>query len=128
MVEENSSSGTSDSYYRIVDVAGSSDQNSIARDAVTTSSNAKQEPFALPISLNVADSVADSKVVKRISVTLAPDTVDRLKKLASDKGITFTEALRRAVGTEIYLQNEIQKGGKVLIQKSDNTLREVTFR
>lgn len=128
MMEENSSSGTSDSYYRIVDVAGSSDQNSIAKDAATTSLDANQEPFALPISLSLADSVADSKVVKRISVTLAPDTVNRLKKLASDKGITFTEALRRAVGTEVYLQNEIQKGGKVLIQKSDNTLREVTFR
>jgi ABC-type uncharacterized transport system substrate-binding protein len=65
---------------------------------------------------------------KRITVSLSPDTVAKLQKIAEAKGITFTEALRQSVATEIYLQSEIENGGKILVQKKDNTLREIVFR
>ena len=76
---------------------------------------------------NLPKNVA-GKTTKRISVSLSPDTVEKLKAIASAKQITFTEALRQSVLDEIYFQDEIAKGGKILIQKPDNTLREIVFR
>ncbi len=71
---------------------------------------------------------APGKTTKRISVSLSPDTVEKLRSLASAKHISFTEALRQSVLDEVYFQEEIAKGGKILIQKPDSTLREIVFR
>lgn len=65
---------------------------------------------------------------KRMTVSLSPETVEKLEAIAEEKGITFTEALRLAIATEDYLRNELKNGGKVLIQKKDNTIRELVFR
>lgn len=65
---------------------------------------------------------------KRMTVSLSPETVEKLEEIAEEKGITFTEALRLAIATEDYIRTEIKNGSKVLIQKKDNTIREVVFR
>ncbi|NJL51659.1 MAG: CopG family transcriptional regulator [Hydrococcus sp. SU_1_0] len=65
---------------------------------------------------------------KRVSVSLPLDTIKKLDEIASRHGITMTDAIRRAIYTEAYIDNEIQQDNKILIQKSDNTLREVVFR
>jgi predicted RNase H-like HicB family nuclease len=56
------------------------------------------------------------------------DTIKKLDMIASRHGITMTDAIRRAIATEAYIESEIQEDNKILIQKSDNTLREVVFR
>lgn len=65
---------------------------------------------------------------KRMTVSLSPETVEKLEEIAEEKGITFTEALRLAIATEDYIRTEIKNGSKVLIQRKDNTIREVVFR
>ena len=70
----------------------------------------------------------DKCETKRVSVSLPLDTIKKLDKIASRHGITMTDAIRRAIATEAYIDNEIQEDNKILIQKSDNTLREVVFR
>ena len=70
----------------------------------------------------------DKSQTKRVSVSLPLDTIEQLDKIANRHGITMTDAIRRAVTTEAYLDNEIQENSKILIQKSDNSLIEVIFR
>lgn len=70
----------------------------------------------------------DKCQTKRVSVSLPLDTIEKLDTIASRHGITMTDAIRRAIATEAYIDNEIQEDNKILIQKSDNTLREVVFR
>lgn len=65
---------------------------------------------------------------KRVSVSLPIDVIDMLDKIANRHAITMTDAIKRAIATEAYIEDEINEGSKVLIQKSDNTLREVVFR
>ncbi len=65
---------------------------------------------------------------KRVSVSLPLDTIEKLDKIASRHGITMTDAIRRAIATEAYIDREIQENSKILIQKSDNSLMEVVFR
>jgi hypothetical protein len=40
----------------------------------------------------------------------------------------MTEAVRIAIKTEDYIEQQIESGGKILIEKPDKTMREVVFR
>jgi hypothetical protein len=42
-------------------------------------------------------------------------------------GITMTEALRRALGLQSFLDKEIAKGVKVLFERPNGTLRELVI-
>ncbi len=65
---------------------------------------------------------------KRMTVSLKPAANEILQSLSSSSGLTFNECLNKAVMTEGYLQQEIEKGGKVYVQRSDNQIIEVVFR
>ena len=70
----------------------------------------------------------DKSQTQRVSVSLPLDAIEKLDKIATRHGITMTDAIRRAIDTEAYINNEIQENSKILIQKSDNSLIEVVFR
>ena len=65
---------------------------------------------------------------KRMTVSLSPETVEKLEEIAEEKDITFTEALRLAIATENYIRKEIKNGSKVLIQRKDNSIHKIVFR
>jgi hypothetical protein len=67
---------------------------------------------------------APSKV--RLNVDLSPDVANALKVLAEKQGVSLTEALSRAIGTESVVSAERGKGAKVLIKKGAN-LKELVF-
>ena len=70
----------------------------------------------------------DKSQTQRVSVSLPLDAIEKLDKIATRHGITMTDAIRRAIATEAYINNEIQENSKILIQKSDNSLIEVVFK
>jgi metal-responsive CopG/Arc/MetJ family transcriptional regulator len=70
----------------------------------------------------------DKCQTKRVSVSLPLETIEQLDKIASRHGITMTDAIRRAIATEAYIDSKIQEDSKILIQKPDNSLIEVVFR
>jgi hypothetical protein len=49
-----------------------------------------------------------------------------LKQLAAAQGVTLTEALSRAIGTESTLAEKRRNGGKVLVQEGGD-LKELIF-
>jgi hypothetical protein len=63
----------------------------------------------------------------KITVNLPEDVVAALKEYAEERGITFTEALRRSIVHEKYFAGEIEAGGTVLIEKPDKSIREVVL-
>jgi predicted DNA binding CopG/RHH family protein len=69
---------------------------------------------------------AATKPVK-VTVNLPVETVEAIKKIAGERGTTVTEALRQVIESQRYLQQEIQQGGKVLIEKPDQSLRQLIF-
>jgi hypothetical protein len=48
--------------------------------------------------------------------------------LADSQGITQSEAIRKAIGTECYIRQEISEGSKFFILKSDGRSLEVVFQ
>ena len=69
----------------------------------------------------------DTKTFTRLNVNINDDTVEALKRLKS-KGISATEATRRAIALLDLLEREINKPGKrgkVQIVDHDGTVREL---
>lgn len=62
----------------------------------------------------------------RLTADLPASEVDMLKQLASQQGVSVTEALRRAIATERLLHERRKAGSKVLLEKNGN-LSELIF-
>ncbi|WP_346293955.1 ribbon-helix-helix domain-containing protein [Sphaerothrix gracilis] len=74
------------------------------------------------------DAVVSPLKPKRMSISLPADIAGLLEFLAETQGISQNEALRRAIATEAYIQQEIQEGATILIQKPNKQIKEVVFR
>lgn len=67
------------------------------------------------------------KVIK-MSVNLSADVVKALKELAEKRGTTMTEVLRRAIGTEKFIEKANEDGGKILLEDKKGRVRQLVFR
>lgn len=70
----------------------------------------------------------DNPKPKRLSISLSADAAELLESLSEEQGVSQSEVIRRALATESYIQQEIQQGSRILIQKADEQIREVVFR
>ena len=62
----------------------------------------------------------------RLSVNLGHETADVLKEYAGRKGISVTEAVRRAIGILKFVDEAQQRGASLNIEEA-GTLKEVLF-
>ncbi len=69
-----------------------------------------------------------SETTHRVNVSLSSDVLDKLREIAKERHVSMTEAIRISIKTENYIQEEIKKGGKILVEKPDKTFREIVFR
>ena len=86
-------------------------------DTVRTTTRAAPPP---------SESQSDSKG-KRMTIQLSDELAKHVEWLAETQGISQVEAIRKAIATESYFQQEIMQGAKVLIERNQS-LREVIFR
>jgi len=62
---------------------------------------------------------------KKVTVNLPTDQVEFLQKIASDEGLSVTDALRRAINTEKFFVQHERAGHKILVEGSGQRIREV---
>jgi len=70
----------------------------------------------------------DPKKVYKLTVNLSEDVYNALQGLATQQSTTITDALRKAIGTEKFLKEQVANGGKVLVQDADKNIQQVIFR
>lgn len=64
----------------------------------------------------------------RLSVNLNKETADALKDMAREHGISFTEAVRRAISVYKFIDDEVHEGRKVHTLDADNkNVRELVM-
>ena len=51
----------------------------------------------------------------RLSVNLNPETAAALKRFADDRGLSFTEAVRRMISISTFISDEISEGRQVQV-------------
>jgi hypothetical protein len=77
---------------------------------------------------NLADKLdSENNKSKRMTIQLPYESAKNLEWLANSQGISQVEALRKAIATETYFQQEIQQGATVLGQLKD-LVKQVIFR
>jgi hypothetical protein len=62
-----------------------------------------------------------------MSINLSNDAATTLKDLAARQGVSVTEVIRRSVSAEMWRQNVVNKGGKVLVEAISGRVHEVSF-
>jgi hypothetical protein len=78
----------------------------------------------------VADRAEPETRYTRLSVNLSLDTANVLKALAKRKGITITDAIRRAIAVWSFVEDELDKGNRIAVVERVNgteRVREVVF-
>jgi hypothetical protein len=84
--------------------------------------------YGLTTAEDASMAQAEKSVAKRVNVSLSEETIALLQGIARRRGVSMTEAVRIAIKTEDYIEQQIESGGKILIEKPDKTMREVVFR
>jgi hypothetical protein len=65
--------------------------------------------------------------IARATFKLPVSELDALKSLARRRSITTTQALRQAISTELFVDELVQRGAKILVQEPDRTIQQVVF-
>lgn len=64
----------------------------------------------------------------RLNVNLNSETADALKEIADHRGISFTEAVRRAISVYKFIDEETQEGRRIQTVSQDrNEVRELVL-
>jgi hypothetical protein len=54
-------------------------------------------------------------------------TIEALQYLADCRGYSLEDALRDAVNTEVYINQQLEKGGEILCKDKDGVVRRVVL-
>ena len=71
---------------------------------------------------------ATANKVVRLSVNLSKEVADALRKIADRHQTSITEAIRRAISTQTYIEDAASRGATILIKEpGDAPMRELVF-
>ena len=65
--------------------------------------------------------------IEKITLRLSGEAMQKVRSLASRKGITINEFMRRAVSTEAFFMERAERGARILIEEQDRTTKEIVF-
>ena len=65
--------------------------------------------------------------MQRLSVNLSTEVAEALQWIAEKHGSTITEAVRRCISTQRYVEEALDKGAKILIAEDGQPVRELVF-
>lgn len=65
---------------------------------------------------------------QRLTLRLSGEAMEAIRKVADKRGLTTTEVIRRAIGTELFLTEAQERGERILLEDSHRRVREVVLR
>jgi hypothetical protein len=63
----------------------------------------------------------------RLSVNLSREVAEALTWIARKHGTTITEAVRRSISTQKYIEDALDQEAKILVAEKDGSVRELVF-
>lgn len=70
----------------------------------------------------------NESALTRLNVNLNQETADALRLVAEQRGISFTEAVRRAISVYKFVEDELAEGHRVQAVDADSgTVRELVL-
>jgi hypothetical protein len=75
-----------------------------------------------------APKKGETEGLVRLNVNLNAETAAALREMATEKGISFTEAVRRAIAISKFIDDEINEGRKIqTLTKENDAVRELVL-
>lgn len=68
-----------------------------------------------------------ARPVVKLSVNLSQEIVDVIRGLAKRRSTTMTEVIRKGISLDKYLQDAVDKGGKILVEDRRGRLRQIVL-
>jgi hypothetical protein len=65
--------------------------------------------------------------VVKASFNIPKDELQALKELATRRGIPVTQALRQAIASELFLQQQVDDGSKLIVESDDGSQMQLVF-
>lgn len=65
--------------------------------------------------------------MKQQSVKIAPKVLQALEALSKKRNQSLSETLRHAINTEVYMDEQLQKGSTILCQDQEGEVWKVIF-
>jgi predicted DNA binding CopG/RHH family protein len=75
----------------------------------------------------MAAGVDRAPTTSRITVNLPTKVWEALRELADKDGLTYTEALRRAISTQVFVRSVLDEGADVCVRRPDGSFERVVF-
>lgn len=66
-----------------------------------------------------------AKGLVKVSMNFSPQTLDVLKEMSRKSATTMTEVVRRSIGLQKFVAEEIEAGGKLIIEDSRGKMKQV---
>jgi predicted transcriptional regulator len=63
--------------------------------------------------------------VKKASFNLPQEDLDELRRLAAERNVTVTQALRQAISDSSFIERQIRDKNKLVIKRPDGTSSNV---
>jgi len=63
----------------------------------------------------------------RLSIKLSAEAAEAIREVTERRGITITEAIRRAISIHKYIDDANARGAKILIREQDDSMMELVF-
>jgi len=61
----------------------------------------------------------------RLNLNLPADIAQQLREIAARRQLSLTDVVSHALALESYVDSTVAKGGKILVEDSNNNLREL---
>ena len=65
--------------------------------------------------------------VRRVTASLRERDDENLREVSELSGLAPNDAIRKALATEVWVQETLNEGGKILVEGKDGVVREVQF-
>jgi hypothetical protein len=63
--------------------------------------------------------------VKKASFNLPEEDLDELRRLAAERNVTVTQALRQAISDSSFIERQIREKNKLVIKRPDGSASDV---
>jgi uncharacterized protein (DUF1778 family) len=65
--------------------------------------------------------------VEKLTIRLSGDAMQKVRSLASRRGISINEFMRRAISTEAFFLERSLRGARIYVEETGRTTKEVVF-
>jgi hypothetical protein len=63
----------------------------------------------------------------RLSVSLSAEAAEFVRSMTAQRGITITEAIRRALSTQKYVEEAMRRGARIIVEEPGLPPKELIF-